>query len=330
MPELSIVIPVYNVEKYLSQCLDSVLPCDASACEVIAVDDGSTDSSPEILKLYGDRFPELLRIITQPNGCIGAARNTGLEAATGKYIVFLDSDDYYSPGAISEMLEECRKDFDICVFDFMNVNERCEFIDIKPGCAKKDGFFTLGDYPFLLAELPSATNKIFRRSLFIENNIRFPGRVLFEDYRIVPRLYPFAEKICYTPAPWYCYRQQAASITHGTNADKNLQIIDASQELLDYYKSIGLYDKYYNELEYCVFYNEFLTSIDRVNLIDRHSPVQDRLKEYFLNTFPDYKRNPYVKAMGQKYYFLTFLIITGQYNVLNHVLTLNNARKNKN
>ena len=107
MPLLSIIIPVYNVEKYLAQCLDSVLYPDMPEYEIVCVNDGSTDSSPAILSQYAAKYPGQIRIVNRPNGGLGAASNTGIENALGKYITFLDSDDYYAPGAVAEMLDAC-------------------------------------------------------------------------------------------------------------------------------------------------------------------------------------------------------------------------------
>lgn len=103
-PLLSIVIPVYNVEAYLRQCLDSVLKSDgAQHCEVILVNDGSTDSSPEICREYTAQYGNV-RLVNQPNQGLSEARNTGIREATGKYILFLDSDDFLYEGSLKYIL----------------------------------------------------------------------------------------------------------------------------------------------------------------------------------------------------------------------------------
>ena len=106
MTKLSIVIPVYNVEKYLAKCLDSVIFPGLDSYEVIVVNDGSTDGSGTIAADYAARYPSLLRLIEQENGGLGAARNTGLEAARGEFVCFLDSDDWLRENAVPEMLEK--------------------------------------------------------------------------------------------------------------------------------------------------------------------------------------------------------------------------------
>ena len=328
MAKLSIIIPVYNVEKYLSKCLDSVLGYDEDY-EVIAVNDGSTDSSESILKDYEEKYPDKLRVISIPNGGPGAARNRGIAEARGEYLSCLDSDDSYADNAIPEILEECRKGFDICFFDFVNISESGRFISRTPGCSRAEGDFTLETNPGILFDLPSGTNKIFRTSFLRENGFEFPARVWFEDLRTTPKLYPFAKDMRYVEKGWYIYLQQSSSITHGTNTARNLEIIDAVEDLVRFYKDKGFYSRYSEELEYAVFYNELLTSIDRVNLIDRKSPVQDQLLDYYLENYPDYQNNRYFKTMPLKLKLIYQLIIRRRWLALNILLRANNLIKGK-
>lgn len=329
MPLLSIVIPVYNVEKYLRTCLDSVICEGVEDYEIVCVNDGSTDSSAQILKEYEERFPELIRIVTTENGGLGAASNNGVKNARGTYVVFLDSDDYYRENAVQEILEQCRDAADICIFDFMSINDKGEELERMKGCHREEGVFTLEEYPQLLFEYPSRANKIFRRSLFSEYNNWYLSRVYYEDYRTNPKFYPFCKKIRYVSRAWYCYRQQPDSITHDKNLIRNLEIIDAAEDLLSWYQANGLYEKYRNELEYSVFYNALITSTDRVNLIDAKSDIQEQLLKYYTEKFPDYKNNPYVQKMSGKLKLLHFLIVHRQRDALHLVLCANERIRKK-
>ena len=327
MIRLSIVVPVYNVEKYLRQCLDSVIVPGTDEYEIVCVNDGSTDGSAKILEEYSEKHPELVRVITTVNGGLGAASNNGINAAKGEYVGFLDSDDYLVPGAVEEMLDACRSNADLVIFDFNEVNDQGNLIAVKKGCSREAGVFTLESYPQLLFEYPSRANKLFKRALFEEHDIRYPSRVWFEDYRTNPKLYPLCRSIRYEGKAWYNYRQQENSITHGKNTERNLEIIDAAEDLLQYYEREGLFEKYREELEYSVFYNVLLTSTDRVNLINPKSDVQGKLLEYMRNRFPDYEKNRYVREMGMKYQLLHRLIKNRWYDLLHTVLTANGRRK---
>ena len=327
MIRLSVVVPVYNVEKYLRQCLDSVIVPGTDEYEIVCVNDGSTDGSAKILEEYSEKHPELVRVITTANGGLGAASNNGIKAAKGEYVGFLDSDDYLVPGAVEEMLDACRSNADLIIFDFNEVNDQGNLIAVKKGCSREAGVFTLESYPQLLFEYPSRANKLFKRALFEEHEIRYPSRVWFEDYRTNPKLYPLCRSIRYEGKTWYNYRQQENSITHGKNTERNLEIIDAAEDLLQYYEQKGLFEKYREELEYSVFYNVLLTSTDRVNLINPKSDVQGKLLEYMRNRFPDYEKNRYVQGMGMKYRLLHLLIKNRWYGLLHTVLTANGRRK---
>ena len=328
MLKLSVVIPVYNVEKYLAKCLDSVIYPELSDYEIIIVNDGSTDSSPALCEKYAERFPELIKVITTENGGLGAARDVGIDASRGEYIVFLDSDDWLSPGAIPEMLAFSERDFDILFFDTRSVNEDGRLLKYIHGCAY-EGEFTLEAFPELLFEMPSAWNKIYRRSLFTENRIFYPGRVWYEDMYVTFRLYTHAKKLLSVHKPWHNYLQRAGSITNNKNTERNLEIIPAVNAMLDAFRHAGLYEKYFSQLEFAAFHHEVIASIVRVNSADRKSNVQDMLFEDYKKKFPDYPKNPYVKNMSGKYKLIHFCIRTKNYFLLHIIMTANNLIKGK-
>ena len=329
MITLSIVVPVYNVEKYLKECLDSAIVPEAEGYEIVCVNDGSTDASPEILEEYRNRYPELIRVVHTENQGLGAASNNGIAAAKGEYIAFLDSDDYYVPNAVPELLTACECGDELCIFDLNEVNNIGEQITVYKGCRREEGVFTLESYPQMLFEYPSRANKIFQKSLFEQHGIVYPSRVWFEDYRTNLKLYPFCRSIRYISRAWYNYRQQPESITHGKNTKRNLEIIDAADDLLAFYQQADLYEKYKTELEYSVFYNVLLTSTDRVNLIDQKSDVQKKLLEYMRERFPEYEQNRYFQKMSMKHKLLHILIKNRQYRLLHIILSANLKNKSK-
>ena len=130
MIRLSVIIPVYNVEDYVAKCLDSLIPPAEEAIlrgeepeyEIIAVNDGSTDSSPAIVQDYVNHYPQFIRLITTENMGQGHARNVGIDEAQGEYLYFIDSDDYLAPGAMGEMLRTLDGSYDILIFDSIAVN----------------------------------------------------------------------------------------------------------------------------------------------------------------------------------------------------------------
>ena len=328
MLKLSIVIPVYNVEKYLSKCLDSVIYPQLDGYEVIVVNDGSTDSSLTVTEKYLDRYPELIRIISTENGGLGAARNVGIDAANGEFLLFLDSDDRLSDGALPEIMEKLNEDFDICIFGILSVTEDGIVLDDVRSCGR-EGTLSLDSYPRLLLCPPSACNKICRRSLFIESGLRFPSRVWYEDLRTIPKLYLLTDKIVATDRQWYIYIQRSGSISRSANLERNLEIIEAVDDLIGYYKTAEKYNKYRHELEYTAFYNQYLTAVVRVCLADPKSPVANILRDDFLTKYPDYSTNPYVREMPFKYRILSRLIRRRSYTTVGFLMGLNERVKRK-
>ena len=321
--KLSIIVPVYNVEKYLRECLDSVIVPGTAEYEIVCVDDGSTDSSPMILEEYRESYPALVRTLHTENHGLGEASNNGIRAAAGEYIAFVDSDDTLAEKAVEEMLEACTYGDDLILFDLSTMTDTGELIGTEKGCRyRNEGTFTLEEYPQLLFDRANRWNKLYRRTLFSESGILYPGRVWFEDYGTNPKLYPLCRTIRYVEKTWYHYRQQPDSITHVKNPARNLEILDAAESVLRFYEDAGLFEKYRPELEYSVFYNVLLTSTDRVNLIDPKSEVQEKLLEYTRSRFPDYEKNRYFTEMSGKYKLLHLLMKHKLYRTLHAVLTL--------
>lgn len=329
MLKLSIVVPIYNVEKYLAACLDSLIYPELDGYEIILVNDGSTDGSGEIMAQFAARHPALIRTVTTPNGGLGHARNTGLEISNGDYVLFVDSDDRLLENAVPEMLEVLDGSFDILLFDFISVNEEGRQLAAVTGCAR-EGRFTLAEYPELLFQPPSAWSKIWRRSLFTGTGIRFPDRLWFEDLATSPRLYLHAETICGLHKSWYAYLQRSGSITNSKSPERNREMITVIDMVMEAYRKAGQLERYRQELEYMACYHELLVSSTRVNLADPQNPVQDELLDDFLTKFPEYRKNPYLQQMPKKHRLLLDLIVRRRRGALHALLKLNNIVRQKN
>ena len=309
MCTLSIVIPVYNVERYLPKCLDSLLIETSVPYEIILVNDGSTDASLAVAEGYRARFPERVSVITTENMGQGNARNVGLERAKGEFLYFIDSDDYLAPGGMEGILSCLREDFDICIFDSIAVNADGKELKYMPGFRGEDRQLSLRTHPELLLQQPDVWNKIIRRSLFLDSGVRFPVRVWFEDLAAIPKLYQFTDKILYVPKAYHRYLQRRDSVTSTSKAMRNLEIIPAVDALWDFYRGCGRFDELKDELKYLAFHDEFLTSSVRANLADWRSGVQEELMRDFLQKVPDYRSNPYVRRSSRQHKLLAWLLL---------------------
>jgi len=332
MLKLSVIIPVYNVEDYLRKCLDSVIipevKTESKQYEIIIVDDGSTDSSPEIADRYAAMYPQLVRVIHKENGGLGDARNVGIKNSDAEYLYFLDSDDYLVDGSIEAMLESLAFGYDICIFDTIAVNIEGKELKYMHGCSRSENL-SLKYFPELLLESPHAWNKIYRRTLYTEHDIFYPSRVWFEDLATVLKLYCFAEHIVYIPQAFHRYLQRKGSILNSGNTARNAEIIPAVDEILGFYKKQGRFEELADCLEYMVFYHQFLTASVRVCLSDPKSPVLDLLTEDFLNKFPNFEKNPYLINLGKKHKLLTKLLLKKKRRAVKLIMGANNLLKNK-
>ncbi|KAF1019897.1 MAG: putative glycosyltransferase EpsJ [Paracidovorax wautersii] len=225
-PWLSILIPVYNVRPYLQACLDSVLP-QAAACaqpvEVIALDDQSNDGSWELLQQLQQAYPALRILRHEHNGGLSRARNTLLEAATGDYLWFLDSDDLLADGAVASLhaavAQHAQPDLVICGFRL--VREVMKPKHVRRGELHRATFAgpadqRLTDTATLLGGLMAtgqmhSWSKIARRHLY-GDDLRFPPGRHYEDMATTPRLALRAASAVYVPQVWVGYRQRAGSI----------------------------------------------------------------------------------------------------------------------
>ncbi|MBQ3466948.1 MAG: glycosyltransferase [Oscillospiraceae bacterium] len=325
---LSIIVPVYNTEAYVAKCLDSLIEPDLGGYEIIAVNDGSTDSSGQVVRRYGERYPDLVKVVDTSNGGLSHARNVGIEASEADYLLFIDSDDFVSDRAVCEILQVLEQDMDIAVFDFVHVNESGEVTAAFDGSGRTEAF-TLEEYPEFLFCPHNAVNKIWKRSLFTEHGIRFAEGLWYEDLATSPKLYPLAQRILPVHQAWYRYLQRQGSITNNRSTARNDEMITVAKLVIDWYRETGRYERYREQLCYKFFYEEYLAAVCRANLIDPKSPVQAALRDDFIRNFPDYRENPYVRKAPKKYQLLDRLIRTGNWKTVHAIMSLNKTVKGR-
>lgn len=219
--KISFVIPVYNVEAYLDQCLGSILEQCGDSCEVVMVDDGSKDGSPAICDRYCAQYPNA-RVVHIPNGGNSAARNLGVELAQGTYICFVDSDDYIAPGAVAQMLRWIETaPADVCFLRADKVfpdgtriplGEGIEGKNLR-GKSREEALAYLASCP----KYPGGPwAKLLRREFLLKNQIRFPSdRRLCEDLFYTLDVYLAADSFDALDFPYYNYRKNVSgSITN--------------------------------------------------------------------------------------------------------------------
>lgn len=301
MYKISIIIPAYNVEKYLEKCLDSVVKQTLKDIEIILINDGSSDNTWNIIESFANKYSNI-KAFNKPNSGVADTRNFGLSKVSGEYIGFLDSDDYIEPSMFEELYNKAKSgNFDVSVCDAYIVTDKLTYIDsnISRDLNKneiKTIFATL--YPVLW-------NKIYKKELF--NNLSFKEGVWFEDVELLYRLIPRINSIGVVKKAFYYYVQREGSITSKVNS-KIYDYIDNFNGIIEYYKSNNLYDIYYKELEYSYVRYMYATFIKRVREFD-YADYKKAVNKVILNVkekFPNYRRNKYFYKSLKGIYLILF------------------------
>lgn len=220
----SIIIPVYNVESYLRECLDSVLGQTFTDWEAICVNDGSTDGSAAILDDYARRDKRFL-IIAQPNGGLSAARNTGLAAATGEYMLFLDSDDWVEPTMLKQLAHHCNSTDMLCFACRRTDNGASDPLQTEQAA----GWDYYNRHALERREVPFVCvwQRCYRQQFLLDHGLRFREGILHEDNEFTPRACLAAKTVKVIPDVLYHYRVRPGSImtTRGLRSKESLLLI---------------------------------------------------------------------------------------------------------
>ena len=299
MYRLSIIIPVYNVEKYLPACLESVDRAARGRCEILIVDDGSTDSSGALCDDFA-RGRADVKVIHQENAGLGGARNTGIEAASGEYLFFPDSDDTVTEDSVDTILEYIdRYEPDMIRFCLRCTDENGKLIYETGSDFPKGTVFDPSSDRFILTQSPSACDKVMRASLFKETGIRFPSRVWYEDLRTVPKLMARCHSVVYCHKILYNYLSRSGSIMNSSKVDRNIEIIDAIEDLRNWFRLSGLFEKFADELEFLTVSHILIDGCVRVIRQGGSShPLVRKLRSYALEKCPDMAKNRYCREMS--------------------------------
>lgn len=218
MVQVSIVVPLYNVEKYIERCLKSIMEQTFDNYEVIIVNDGSKDNSINIAEKFQKRYPDKIRIITQKNAGLSAARNKGIQEAVGEYICFIDSDDFIKDDMIEKLYQQAvdkNADMVICGVNKYIESTKETYEDVREYDETRifDSEHCIREFLLDKTVEGYACNKLFKRSLFLDNNIQYPVGKMFEDVETTIKLIIASDRIAFSDNYGYYYVQREGSIT---------------------------------------------------------------------------------------------------------------------
>ena len=291
MIKLSIIVPVYNVENYLAKCLDSLLNQDIPITdyEILVINDGATDQSPNIAALYAKQNAHI-KLVHQDNQGLGAARNTGIKLAVGKYIQFVDSDDYLEKGVLNVLLDKMKwEDLDVLRFNYQLINEENTLIPKTKNMYSAiifDEKIVSGNF-FLTNQLGFACYAwqfIIKRELLVEKSLFFNEAIFYEDVDWLIRTLLQSHRVSSLNVVVYNYLQRKGSITKSVSLEKKNKIIDDKIILIEFLSQKII------ERANCLEKNWFMSMVSLIiisllsytqkNLLERKDEVITKIKNY--------------------------------------------------
>jgi len=296
MPAISVIVPLFNTESFVKDCLDSLVAQTFNDFEVIIIDDGSTDNSARIAAGYASSDARF-RLIGQPNKGLSEARNTGLKIARGEYVTFVDSDDCVTPNFLELMLSIAKEQqADIVCCNFQNVNEEfkitesCtsdQILSKTSTCLTAEKATAIALYQDSLPDY-SAWNKLYRTSLW--NNQKFEAGIYFEDFAVIPDILLLSNKVAITKDRLYLYRKRTNSILSTSFSTKKLVLLDIAERVLDKMtgKSKPLY-KAARSMLVSASFSILMRTDDTEEFAEYRKKALAHIHEFRLSTFFDFK-----------------------------------------
>lgn len=247
---VSVIVPIYNVEKYLRKCLDTIINQTQKNIEIICINDGSTDDSYKILEEYA-KLDKRIVIINQENLGLSVARNVGISKSHGEFIGFIDSDDWIDLNYFEALYNVAKKhNADIACCGFLRAYSASKFK--KRMNIVSEAVFELANEKFRATDTPRRSyvfNKIYKREVIEKHKLQFPPGVYFEDTHFMVRALYFSKKLVTTPDTLYYYRVNRSSITRGSQTDKKQRdLILAREDFINFARKKNIRcddDKYF-------------------------------------------------------------------------------------
>ena len=317
MEKVSVIVPIYNVENYLDNCVQSILRQTYRNLEILLVDDGSPDRCPRMCDEYAGQ-DDRIRVIHKENGGLGDARNAGTREATGKYLLYVDSDDRIREDLVSITVETAEKaQADIVIFDYAGETPAGLQTDRFTFDLPEGRTFSAMDEPAVIMRTCSAVNKLFRKEFWEKSGLSFPAGRYYEDLATIPKLLTQADRIVYKKEVLYYYLSREGSITHSSDFSRNYDDRTRSvDEVLEFFHEKGLDQIYRDELEYLVFENAYFVPSKEIVLNDRKSAYLQKFREYALGKYPDLGKNRYISELSGKDKILWALLRRKMYAVM--------------
>lgn len=317
MAKVSVIVPVYKVEKYLDKCVKSILNQTYFELEIILVDDGSPDDCGAMCDSYAEKDFRV-RVIHKENGGLSDARNAGIKVATGKYLLFVDSDDWIDATLVEKTVRSAEKwNADIVLFDHMSIEEKTGKTTVFSYPFLEDTSISADKEPGLICKVCSACNKLFNKEFWDRSDLSFPVGKHYEDLGTIPKVMGIAKQVVYVKEVLYFYLQREGSIMHGTDFKRNYDDRTAMLDgVLEFYKEKGLFNRYEKELEWLVFEHGYFVPSKEIVLSNKKSHYLKEFRIYAEGRFSKMYENPYIQEMSKKDKILYSLLKSKLYGMM--------------
>lgn len=314
--KLSIIVPVYGVEKYIDKCLNSLVKQSLKEIEIIVVNDGTKDNSQKIIDKYVKKYPDKIKSYIKENGGQGSARNYGLKKTTGEYIGYVDSDDFVEKDMYKKLYNKAKdNNYDIVVCGNYNVSEDYQNKNID---AFINNYNT--DLENIFFGKMAVWNKIYKRDILIKNKLEFKEKVWYEDLAFTLKAIMNSNTFAFIDEPLYDYLIREGSTMNNSNVQRNLEILDAFNDILSYIQH-NKKEEYFNKIEFLAIDHIYISAIVRVLKADSDKNIKketiEKLINYMNKNFPNYKSNKYINTLSKNRKIIYKLINIKMYGLIN-------------
>lgn len=319
--KLSIIVPVYGVEKYIDKCLDSLVKQSLKEIEIIVVNDGTKDNSQKIIDKYVKKYPDKIKSYIKENGGQGSARNYGLKKATGEYIGYVDSDDFVEKDMYKKLYDKAKENnYDIVVCGNYNVSEDYQNKNID---AFINNYNT--DLENIFFGKMAVWNKIYKRDILIKNKLEFKEKVWYEDLAFTLKAIMNSNTFAFIDEPLYDYLIREGSTMNNSNVQRNLEILDAFDDILSYIKH-NKKEEYFDKVEFLAIDHIYISAIVRILKANADNKIKketvNELICYMNKNFPNYKNNKYINTLSRNRKIIYKLINLKMYNLVNLIFKI--------
>lgn len=314
--KLSIIVPVYGVEKYIDKCLNSLVKQSLKEIEIIVVNDGTKDNSQKIIDKYVKKYPDKIKSYIKENGGQGSARNYGLKKATGEYIGYVDSDDFVEKDMYKKLYNKAKENnYDIVVCGNYNVSEDYQNKNID---AFINNYNT--DLENIFFGKMAVWNKIYKRDILIKNKLEFKEKVWYEDLAFTLKAIMNSNTFAFIDEPLYDYLIREGSTMNNSNVKRNLEILEAFNDILSYIQH-NKKEEYFSKIEFLAIDHIYISAIVRVLKAEADDKVKretiNKLIDYMNKKFPNYKNNKYINTLSKNRKIIYKLINIKMYGLIN-------------